>query len=254
MVKIKDVFKKQKLTPEEEQEKLKTQIMIYGGIFLAFALFVIFTPSGEGIQDRIKKYNLNNINSLFEKIDDNYNFIVEKSADSGEYELTYNRDGKMIMLEGNALNATGYMIYDNKNYILKNSNIFEVSDIEYVEPIEEYHYDFELLKDFLNKCTLEYKSKVEYSCKLKVSDYIESYNRLNSSSFIVNEDSELDIKLIFYNDIVDKITFDYTQIDKIITGRDISRSIYSVEFQEIGTNDFSQYINYMENNVIKNNN
>ena len=32
---------------------------------------------------------------------------------------------------------------------------------------------------------------------------------------IVNEDSELDIKLIFYNDIVDKITFDYTQIDRI---------------------------------------
>lgn len=254
MLKIKEVFKKEKLSPEEEKEKLKNQILVYGGIFLIFVLFVIFAPSGEGLQDRVNKYSLNNINSLFESITDNYNFVLSKSTKTDDYTLNYGRDGNMIMLEGSVLDETGYMIYNNKNYVLKNSNILEVDKIGYIEPMEEYHYDFNLLKDFLNKCNLSYESMSKYSCKLKVSDYIETYNRINNTSYVVEVDDDINIDIVFYNDVVDKITFDYSLIDKIITGKESEFSIYSLEFQEINKNDYSTYSEYMNNNIVKNNN
>lgn len=251
---VKEVFAKPEKNPEEEKEKLKNQVMIYGAIFLVFALFVIFSPSGKGFKDGFGTYyTLDNVNSLFDKITNNYNFELTKATEEEDYVMKYYIDDNMIMYEGNVFGDSLYLTYNGKNYTLVNDTITEVPSITYLEPIEEYHYDLELIKNLLNKCTLKYESNVKYTCSLKVNDYISLYNEKYGTTYVGN-DNPFEASIVFYNDVADKITIDYTEIDKILVNSTRNIVTYTIEFKSIGDNDFSGYKNYMDNLNTENNN
>ena len=217
-------------------------------IFMLLIVGILSMRSAKPIPKKIMP-NKDNISELFNNIKDNYTLEIDKNIDGVTSNIIYSRDKNLILFEGE-YEADGYLVYKDKVYEI-NANNQKLSKSKLsIDKIEDKYYDIELIKSLFGFCEPEYITNVKALCKIKYSDYLDTYNNKYNTKIESKIDGFIELYVVHYADRIGKIIIDYTDINRIINNSNV-RVDYGILIKDIDKNDFSDYLNYYKKVLTK---
>ena len=228
-----------------EKEGMKKGIFYIALFIFMLIIIIIFRNNKKTFKYKNEKEVKQTIVENINKISDNYSLNIIEHRNEEEYKLEYMTDSKMQMYSSDAFKVTGYLIYNNQYYQLDNGELKKVKAIEINGIFNEKYYNFELIKNIVDKCEIKKSSMIRFTCDVKLSDYLEEYNNLFNANVVGDDDSSIEFEFLYDSEKVRSINIDYTNLVKYTDN--INDTItYSIDIDDINKNDFSEYIGYIE--------
>ena len=220
--------------------------VVYVVLFVFMLAFIIlfrgklnkYKPRNE---EEIKPILINNIN----KISDNYTLNIFLYKNEEEYKLEYMTDSKIKMYSSDAFKVTGYLIYNDKYYQLDNDELKKVKSIDINGIFDERYYNFELIKNIIDKCSMKKSSLIRFTCDVKLNDYLEEYNKLFDTEYTTDEESFVEYEFLYDDTRIRSIKIDYSNVINYLDNTS-DKIVYLIDIDNINKNDFSEYIEYIE--------
>lgn len=250
---LKDIFIKEEKTEEEKSKELKQKTLAYLVILIIGTSFLFFnTNENKDIKKDLKDENTvtitkEDISKKIDNIKNNYSLEVTENTNENIIKLDIDTDGTLTSYVSDSIDKGGYILYKEKYFIPGSNNNFKIVN-NILNPIPKNIYDLEFFKSIINYCEFTDNN----TCKIKYSDYLKEYNYKYKTTYEIEEDNDLLITFSYSNDYINKISYDYTLLNKIINKSNDNKE-YTIKISNIGKQDFSSQIIYFDKLIKKNN-
>ena len=212
-------------------DKKNKKTLIFLVVFFIIMVFSLFAGNMH-VEENDELLN-ETVISLFDSVKDNYTISVNVTRNDVDNKYTYYTDSKLELYEIN--DDEGYIKY-NDNYYSVDSENYELTKIKEIDIYDKYS-NINLIKNLLSYCDYSFVNKANIKCKIKISDYIDEYNKLYSKE-IPSIEGDMIININHLDKLLNYIEIDYSDINKLIDNND-DKLKYKIVFEEIGNNDFS---------------
>ncbi len=224
--------------------KDKKNLYIIIAIFIV-AVLVLYRASYNSNKP-IDSESLSKITADYlDKINDNYTLDIIMYKNEEEYKLSYMTDGNVKMYSSDTFPKTGYLVYNGKNYYIENNKIMTSKVLDINRVFNEKLYDIKLIKSVLNKCSYNISSLINASCKIRVSDFFEEYNKLYDENIVSDLDNEIEIEVLYNNNGIEGARIIYDNVVEVLT-KNKDNIEYDILIKDVNKNDFSLYIPLIE--------
>lgn len=246
---MKDFFnslgkKKEDLTDEERKSRA---LLTLGGYGIVFVLIIIIGFIGS-LDDKNTNNNYNNLNNQSTTtLTERYEALKENNFDS---DISLIKDTDILLIGVRRENINKELIMkrykDQTNYYYTEDNTFyeinqELTEINKIDEISIYN-DFDttflnienilaLVKDESNITLTEENYYIE-RYKIDETKALNIYNTANSTAIITDKDFTITVD-IHYNENIEKIVMDLTDIYNVIKGTAYTNVSYSMTFSDI---------------------
>lgn len=239
-------FNKENKDYEETEEDKKNKRMVIG--FFCFLAFIIIYFFINDIPLFDKNNNINNIESEQKESEEENESLIEKleayknyykktriTSDKGIIEVEVETDGTKLVGTKKTYKENINFAYNNNFYVLnkktfvKNENFAMFDDFDttfndvnnIVKLIESQDYTTDINNNF-------YINEYEIS----LSEAIRIYNLINNTTYFVKDSGKVIVK-IYYNENIEKIFMDLTDMYSLIDGVTYILFEYDIEFDRI---------------------
>lgn len=250
---LKDIFIKEEKTKEEKSKELKQKTLAYLVILIIGTSFLFFnTNENKNTKKDLKDENTvtitkEDISKKLDNIKNNYSLEVTEKTNDNIIKLDIDTDGTLTSYVSDSIDKGGYILYKEKYFIPGSDNNFKIVN-NVSNPLSKNIYDLELIKSIINYCEFTDNN----TCKIKYSDYLKEYNYKYKTTYEIKEDNDLLITFTYSNNYINKISYDYTLLNKIINKSNDNKE-YTIKISNIGKQDFSSQIIYFDELIKKNN-
>lgn len=244
--KLKKYFKKNENMNETEKKDYenKKNIIKLAGCILFIIIMIIYVNvmpknySNNKGQNNTNTIEENTILNELSNIKDNYKQKITISKDLEELAierevLGNNEAGRQTIDD----KETNYIFYENEYYIIteevpiKKDETFDPylnNDITFIN-IENIIELINLSKESIDLAEENYKIK---RYKISLSDLIVIYNKVNNAEISLKENKEINLN-INYNENIESIEIDLTELFNLIYEEDYKQVIYKIEYSDI---------------------
>ena len=246
MDKLKEYFKKNKNMNETEKKDYenKKNIIKLAGCILFIIIMIIYVNvmpknySNNKGQNNTNTIEENIILNELSNIKDNYKQKITISKDLEELTierevLGNNEAGRQTIDD----KETNYIFYENEYYIIteevpiRKDETFDPylnNDITFIN-IENIIELINSSKESIDLAEENYKIK---RYKISLSDLIVIYNKVNNAEISLKENKEINLN-INYNENIESIEIDLTELFNLIYEEDYKQVIYKIEYSDI---------------------
>ncbi len=235
---------------------------------LFFAFIILLTRNNKSkIEESINKLNINVGETEITEVEEDtlqseeyYNKLLNNLA-LNNFDLTINikkdKETKKVALSRENLNKEVLYLRENniENYYYKNNEKFYKYENEkmvlsdYVNVLKyeiDLFYDMNDLVNFLNttnSLSLNLNEKnTFYKYKVKLSEFLDLYNSINSTSFTLEED-DISIVYVYYYNEISKVVFDFTSFYNYLYHTNYKDVEYEFVFSNINKIDLTEIDN-----------
>lgn len=244
--KLKNYLKKNevlnKLEKKDYENKMNVIKLVGCVLFIIIMIiYVNLTPNtSNNSQTQNNKNNIeeNSILNELSNIKDNYKQKITISKDLEqviiEREVKENNEAGTQTIGDNEIN---YVFYENEYYIISEEesvkkdttfNLYLDNDTTFIN-IENIIELINSSKDSIDLTEENYKIK---RYKISLSDLIVIYNKVNDTEIPLKENKEVDLN-INYNENIESIELDLTELFKLIYEESYKQVIYKIEYSNI---------------------
>ena len=244
--KIKNFFQKKDIktdSDKEEYDKKMNIVKLIGCLIFIIIMIIYVNLTPKSTNNEIPNGNevLENdvVTSELDKINNNYSQKITIIRDLEEY--IFERevlDNNIVGRETTPNGETNYVYYNSNYYLISQEEMIKKDDtfkpfLDFDQTLIDINTIKELIK--LSKETVDlqeenYKIK---RYKISLSDLIVIYNRINNTEVSLKENKELLLN-INYNENIETIEIDLTELYKAIGNTDIKQIKYIIEYSNIG--------------------
>lgn len=244
---------------EKKESLIKLLICI-----LFFSFVLIFTRDNK---DEI----VNDLSKIKNEIDIEEESVLEETLENEEYyiellnnlsnnnfdlvlKITKDKENKVLAVSRQTLNKEVLYIKENNNeeYYYKNNEDFyklENENLVMTNYVDIFKYEIDMFYDMnnlvnlltdLDRASLYLEDENSYyKYKFKLSDILNYYNSLHTSS-IETEDNDVLICYVYFYNNINKVSFDLTSFYNLIYNTDYKNVEYEFTFSNVNTVDLSE--------------
>jgi hypothetical protein len=219
--------------------EIKRSTYIYMVIILFGLFFIVVSSSFSNHKSNIPKslVDKEHISELFNDINDNYSLDIDIEINEIVKNVLYSRDKSIELYEGNLFTSDGYLIYNDKVFELNNNELTKIDKDK--NSFKDTYSDLKFIRNLISYCEYDYINTVKATCNMKLSDYLNEFNKYNDTNINTDYDDMISFDIVYYSDVLGKILFDYSKINKVITGEDDTVK-YGVRIINVDKNDYSE--------------
>lgn len=246
MDKLKDYFKKNENMNETEKKDYENKmniIKLAGCVLFIIIMIIYVNVIPHSNNNNQKQNNTNNIeeNSILNElsnIKDNYKQKITISKDLEqviiEREVKENNEAGTQTIGDKEIN---YIFYENEYYTISEEesvkkdttfNLYLDNDTTFIN-IENIIELINSSKDSIDLTEENYKIK---RYKISLSDLIVIYNKANNAEIALKENKDINMN-INYNENIESIEIDLTELFNLIYEENYKQVIYKIEYSDI---------------------
>ncbi len=219
-------------------------------LFLAI-IFYSLLSSEIDIAKFLNDVPVEEINSYFAVINDNYTVSVDIKKKDETINYTYQTDGK---IDGYEYDGKGYFDYNNKFYQVDEKDFNKINRVDNIPYYKDKYIDIKFIKNLIKHCEFEYVTNEHSDCELTLDNYVKEYNEYYNET-VPTMDEKVKIEIYYNSEGINYLVMDYSFLGGFLNGVDENSSaedyklIYNMRFSNINNNDFKDIIEFYKDKM-----
>ncbi len=232
-------------------KKFKEELIIIIIVFILIGYFVL--ENAYSIRDNNTNVATVSLKDRLDLLVDNYTIRVNKNLNGAESKLEINCGNGACIYTSDTFLDEGLLNYSDKWYTLSSvsdydeSSLIETNDEKLISNFESLYYDIDMLKAIVEKSEREETKDNTIYAHISLKNYLDEYNKIYNKSEVTSEETEIPIKIVLKNVMIDSIEIDYKNVDKYFNNSEYENYAYTIEFGNINANNFSSIEDYFNN-------